>query len=369
MGWYSTPFNYDGTSPTQVRDDLQKANENFQALSDVFENGTPLSGRIKSSYIPGGGGNIGGDIIVNSVTVSNPVRVNIGVDLSASAGGFYQAAIKMPVGVPGSMIGWIPATGIWGGDSLIGVNTANEFWVIGRPDASGRRIINMADDAKVLGNVTINGNLTVNGTINGGGAGTVPDPLSIGRINFIYVSSADFGIDFRGAGGYTQAAIVMPLYGYGSFISWNPYTDGQHFIGLIGRVADSGVFCVIGLPPWNSNSQSYDLTKSRVVHIYDDLTVHGVINQLSDISLKENVVVFNDSVLDVIKQIDIYKYSLKSDHREHIGFIANRLKDIFPLGIIEANGLYSVSVMDVLALLFKAVKELIGYVEDLKGTV
>ena len=368
MGWHSTPFYYDGTSPTQVRDDLQKANENFQALSDVFENGTPLSGKIKASYIPGGGGGVGGDIIVNSVTVSNSVRVNLGIDLSASAGGFYQAAIKMPVGVPGSMIGWIPATGAWGGDSLIGVNTSNEFWVIGRPDASGRRIINMADDAKVLGNVTINGNLTVNGTISGGGMGTVPDPLIIGRINFRYVSNADYGIDFRNAV-YTQAAIVMPLYGYGSFISWNPYTDGQHFIGLIGRIVDSGAFCIIGLPPWDSSSQSYDLTKSRIVHVYDDLTVHGVINQLSDISLKENVIVFNDSVLDVIKQIDIYKYSLKSNHREHIGFIANKLKDIFPLGIVEANGVYSVSVMDVLALLFKAVKELISHVEDLKGNI
>jgi hypothetical protein len=365
MGWYSTPFNYDGNSPTQVRDDLQKANENFQALSDVFENGTPLSGRIKSSYIPGGGGGIGGDIIVKSLTVSNSVRVNIGVDLSASTGGFYQAAIKMPVGVPGSMIGWVPATGVWGGDSLIGVNTGNQFRVIGRPDSSGRRVIYLDDD------VRISGNLTVGGSINsgGGGGGSVPDPLSIGRINFVYVGGADFGIDFRGAAGYTQAAIIMPLYGHGSFISWNPYTDGSAFIGFIGRSADNGSFVIFGLPPWNSDSRSYDLTKSRVVHVYDDLTVHGVINQISDVLAKENIVSFSDSVLGIIKQIDVYRYSLKSDHREHIGFIANELKDVFPLGVVEFNGLYSISVMDLLALLFKAVKELVGYVEDLKGNI
>ena len=112
MGWYSTPFNYDGTSPTQVRGDLQKANENFQALSDVFENGTPLSGRIKSSYIPGGGGSVSGDITVNSVTVSNTNKVNFGIDLSPNTSGFYQAAIKMPVGVSGSSIQWQPTSAL-----------------------------------------------------------------------------------------------------------------------------------------------------------------------------------------------------------------------------------------------------------------
>jgi len=344
MGWYSTPFNYDGTSPTQVRDDLQKANENFQALSDVFENGTPLSGKIRSEYIPGGGGSVSGDIVVNSVTVSNPNRVNLGIDLSASTGGFYQAAIKMPVGVPGSMIGWIPATGTWGADSLIGVNTSGQFWVIGRPGSDGRKQVRVSDDLYVTGSVVpgsisilpssaqnyalnlrssagftqgcilmptggtgsqitwgdppdgnsligvqastghfviigkpdstgrnkiymsddvnISGNLTVTGTITGNVVYQVPDTITLKKINVNADTNQDYGISFRGSNGFSQSAILMPTSGNGSFINWgntNPYDC------LVGISSSLGQFIIAGKSDGTA----------RNVDIYDNLRVHG----------------------------------------------------------------------------------------------
>jgi len=351
MGWYSTPFNYDGTSPTQVRDDLQKANENFQALSDVFENGTPLSGRIKSSYIPGGGGgSVSGDITVNSVTVSNPNKVNFGIDLSPNASGFYQAAIKMPVGVPGSAIQWQPTSGGWGvGESKIGVDSSGNFMIIGRYNSSGRRVISLYDDVNVGGqlipisirlapqtnqtslidlrsgavdcsgayilmptggvkgnfiswgdppydntligvslsqgntlviagkpdptkgnrrqigmwdDVTINGNLNVTGTITGNVVYQVPSTIGVKKIDINADANQDYGINFRNSNGFTQSAILMPTGGNGSFINWgntNPYDC------LIGISSSLGQFIIAG----KSNGVSRD------THVYENLIVHG----------------------------------------------------------------------------------------------
>jgi hypothetical protein len=492
MGWYSTPFNYDGTSPTQVRDDLQKANENFQALSNVFENGTPLSGKIKSSYIQGGGGNISGDIVVNSVTVSNPNRVNIGIDLSASTGGFYQAAIKMPVGVPGSMVGWIPATGIWGADSLIGVNSSGQFHIIGRPTvAGGTKMIYMSDYVKISGDLEVTATITckkinVNANANqdyglsfrgssgfsqgcilmptggtgsqitwspspdanmliglqystgrfviigkqdpsynsenaiyledhvviprgklaiGGEVGNVgsniliykdpsdgkakivgtPDSNNQGR-NTLYVYS-DFsavgdawvngkihvatstgaaGITFRDVAeicNYSESAILMPRYGNGNFISWNPYPIAEYSYGLIGRRSD-GKFAILGLPSGSAGSDA-------VVYLYDNVIVNKTLSatsiiQTSDLSMKENVVVLSDSALDLVKKIDVYEYSFRSDPDvRHVGFIANYVKDVFPHGVtIDGNGMCSINIVDMLALLFKAVKELAEHVAN-----
>jgi len=640
MGWYSTPFNYDGTSPTQVRDDLQKANENFQALSDVFENGTPLSGRIKSSYIPGGGGgSVSGDITVNSVTVSNPNRVNFGIDLSLDASGFYQAAIKMPVGVPGSAIQWQPTSGGWGvGESKIGVDSAGNFMIIGRYNNSGRRVINLYDDVNIGGqllpisirlapqssqnslidlrsgavncsgayilmptggvsgnfiswgdppydntligvslsqgntlviagkpdptkgnrqqigmwdDVTINGNLSVTGTITGNIVYQIPSTISVKKIDINADANQDYGINFRNSNGFTQSAILMPTGGNGSFINWGNATPydclvgissslGQFIIAgksngvsrdthvyenlivhgyttsvgfalnaptsqdyginlrgssgfnqaailmpmsgngtfiswgnpaydnsLIGIQNSTGHFVIVGradsayggrrtiymyddtimtgnayvsgnltvngtisgnipLPSTptfrhidivTTSSDTYGLnfrngynnftgsacifmptsgdgskiswgnpdhdstiglsssglffifgsgSTTRTVLLYDNLSVAGTVYQGSDLSTKENIELFSDSALNLIKNIDVYKYLFKVDQREHVGFIANYVKDVFPMGVTvnEEDGKCSINILDMLALLFKAVKELAEHVAN-----
>jgi len=638
MGWYSTPFNYDGTSPTQVRDDLQKANENFQALSDVFENGTPLSGRIKSSYIPGGGGSVSGDITVNSVTVSNPNKVNFGIDLSPNTSGFHQAAIKMPVGVPGSMIGWIPATGTWGADSLIGVNTSGQFWIIGRPGSDGKKQVRVGDDLYVIGSVisgsisvlpssaqnyalnlrssagftqgcilmptggagsqitwgdppdgnsligiqastghfviigkpdntgrnkiymsddvSISGNLTVTGTITGNVVYQVPDTITVKKININADANQDYGISFRGSNGFSQSAILMPTGGNGTFINWgntNPYdcligissslgqfiiagksngvsrdthvyenlivhgyttsvgfalnaqtsqdyginlrgssgfnqaailmpmagngtfiswgnpADGNSLVGIQGssghfviagradasyggrktiymyddtimtgnayvsgnltvtgtitgnvvyQVPDTitvkkvninadynqdygisfrggtnnftsgcilmptggmGDFISWGDPPDDNgvigrqNSTGHFVIRglrtglNGTMEIYMDtnVIVSGTITQNSDLSMKESVVPFSDSALAIVKNIDVYKYLLKESKEEHVGFIANYVKDIFPNGVtVDVNGKCSINILDMLALLFKAVREIAAHVAN-----
>ncbi len=49
MSYFRTPFNYEGTSPTQVRDDLNKANMNFTTLSNTFVSNDPTTGVVKDS--------------------------------------------------------------------------------------------------------------------------------------------------------------------------------------------------------------------------------------------------------------------------------------------------------------------------------
>ena len=642
MGWYSTPFNYDGTSPTQVRDDLQKANENFQALSDVFENGTPLSGRIKSSYIPGGGGGIGGNIVVNSVTVSNPNRVNFGIDLSPNTSGFYQAAIKMPVGVPGSAIQWQPTSGGWGaGESVIGVNTSGNFMIIGRYDSSGKRVINLYDNVNVGGqlipisirlapqlnqsslidlrsgavncsgayilmptggvsgnfiswgdppydntligvslsqgntlvivgkpdptkgnrrqigmwdDVTINGNLSVTGTITGNVVYQVPDVISVKKVNINADANQDYGLSLRNSNGFTQSAILMPTGGNGSFINWgntNPYdcligissplgqfiiagksdgtarnthvyenlivhgyttsvgfalnapsvqgyginlrgSSGFNQAAILMPMSGNGAFISWGNPAYDNSLVGIQASSGRfiiagradsaygnrrTIYLYDDaivtgnayiygnLTVNGTISgniqlpdiittkkininagygsdygiifrnsinftyacilmptsgsgaqiswgdppdangligrqnttgrfvilglptgtngtlevymqtnvivsgsitQGSDLSMKENIVPFSDSALSLVRSIDVYKYLLKESGEEHVGFVANYVKDVFPHGVtINAyDGTCSINILDMLALLFKAVKELAEHVAN-----
>ena len=347
MGWYSTPFNYDGTSPTQVRDDLQKANENFQALSDVFENGTPLSGRIKSSYIPGGGGSVLGDIVVNSVTVSNSNKVNFGIDLSASVSGFYQAAIKMPVGVSGSAIQWQPTSGGWGvGESKIGVDSSGNFMIIGRYDSSGKRVISLYD------NVNVGGQLI---------------PISI---RLAPQANQNSLIDLRsGAVNCSDAYILMPTGGVsGNFISWG---DPAYDNSLIGIQASTGHFIIAGRADaaYGGRRTIYlydDTIVTGNAYVYGNLNVSGTVNQGSDLSMKENVELFSGSALNLIKSIDVYKYLFKVDQREHVGFVANYVKDVFPMGVTinEEDGKCSINILDMLALLFKAVKELAEYVAN-----
>ncbi len=48
MSYFRTPFNYEGTSPTQVRDDLNKANMNFTTLSNTFVSNDPTTGVVKN---------------------------------------------------------------------------------------------------------------------------------------------------------------------------------------------------------------------------------------------------------------------------------------------------------------------------------
>jgi len=284
MGWYSAPFNYDGTSPTQVRDDLQKANENFQALSDVFENGTPLSGRIKSSYLPGGGG-VSGDIVVSSVTISNPNKVNFGIDLSKDSAGFYQAAIKMPAGLGDSVIQWQPASGEWGSDdSRLGVSSDGRFIVVGRHDSSGRRLVYLYDDVNVKGQITS------------------------ASIRLAPQANQNSLIDLRSnAVDCSGAYILMPAGGVlGNFISWgNPASDNT-LIGVIPSLGDTLV--IYGKPVSDISSPKY---KRRQVGIWDDVSIHG--NLSVDGTITGN---FNFVIPDVIsvKKVNIY-----ADNNQDVG--------------------------------------------------
>ncbi len=49
MPYNTTPFNYYGTSSTQIRDDLAKANDNFSILASAFVSNDPTTGIVNNS--------------------------------------------------------------------------------------------------------------------------------------------------------------------------------------------------------------------------------------------------------------------------------------------------------------------------------
>ena len=72
MPYNTTPFNYLGTSPTQIKDDLDKANQNFKILGQAFYNNDPSSQPIlRASYI-------------GSTAPSNPVAGMTWLDTSVN---------------------------------------------------------------------------------------------------------------------------------------------------------------------------------------------------------------------------------------------------------------------------------------------
>jgi hypothetical protein len=49
MGYTTNPFNYTGTLPNQVQNDLQLANDNFNILAQAFVNNDPTTGTVKKA--------------------------------------------------------------------------------------------------------------------------------------------------------------------------------------------------------------------------------------------------------------------------------------------------------------------------------
>lgn len=49
MPWTNRPFNYYGTSPTQILDDLTKANDNFEILGQAFVDNDPTTQKAKDA--------------------------------------------------------------------------------------------------------------------------------------------------------------------------------------------------------------------------------------------------------------------------------------------------------------------------------
>jgi hypothetical protein len=254
---------------------------------------------------------------------------------------------------------------LWGtdpsGDSRIGLSTDGTFFIIGS-GTSPNRIVTVYDNLNVAGNASIGGQITIgtnayisgNLTVNGAIYGNVslPSAPTFRHIDIVTTSSDTYGLNFRnGYNNFTgSACILMPTSGNGNKISWgNPDYDST--IGL----SSSGLFFIFG-----SGSTT------RTVLLYDNLSVAGTVYQGSDLSMKENVELFSDSALSLIKSIDVYKYLFKADQREHVGFIANYVKDIFPMGVTvnEEDGKCSINILDMLALLFKAVKELAEHVAN-----
>jgi len=293
MGWYSSPFNYDGTSPTQVRDDLQKANENFTALSDVFENGTPLSGKIKSSYIQGG--------VVPTVDILNVKKINVNADTGQDYGisfrgsnGFSQGCILMPKSGNGSQITWgDPADA----NSLIGMQASTgRFVIIGHPNSSGVNEVYIQDKVVVAAR-----------------------------------SGQDSAIDLRNSSGFSESAILMPNQpSNGSYISWNPFPIANNSFGLIGIQASSKNFVIRGLPPWNNNTSSYDPTGTATVYMSDNLDVSG------NLVVHGNIV--GNVTYNVPDTISLKKITLNADSGQDYGIRFNNSGNFAQSAIILPVG-------------------------------
>lgn len=90
---------------------------------------------------------------------------------------------------------------------------------------------------------------------------------------------------------------------------------------------------------------------------------------LSDKKLKENIKKYDNNVIDIIKNSEIYEYTLKNNKEKQIGFvIGDEYK--YPKEIAEKKGeYYSINSYKTTAILWKAIQEQQEQIEELKSRI
>lgn len=131
----------------------------------------------------------------------------------------------------------------------------------------------------------------------------------------------------------------------------------------------------------NSKSNTYGVSifgDEPLIRLYDDnnnwtyIKPHNIttpsLTQTSLESIKKNISLYNEDVLELIKNAEIYSYNLKSEKdtdKKHIGFvIGNKYKT--PNQVIAQSG-DGIDTYAMTSLLWKAVQELTEEIEKLKG--
>jgi len=86
----------------------------------------------------------------------------------------------------------------------------------------------------------------------------------------------------------------------------------------------------------------------------------------SDINLKENISPITDDIIGRIELLNPVNFNWKSNGEEDVGFIAQEMKDIFPLLVNESNNILSVDYARLTTYLVKGMKEQNKKIDDLE---
>jgi hypothetical protein len=103
------------------------------------------------------------------------------------------------------------------------------------------------------------------------------------------------------------------------------------------------------------------------LHVDGNILASGTITELSDLSVKDDVVVIEDALRKVKKLRGVtYTRNDKETDRRFSGVIAQEVENVLPEVVGETNGLKTVSYGNMVGLLIEAVKELSEEVKELK---
>jgi lipopolysaccharide export LptBFGC system permease protein LptF len=129
--------------------------------------------------------------------------------------------------------------------------------------------------------------------------------------------------------------------------------------------ANGAVVWVYKRLPNGQTVQTPDDSK-RAIYIASDLYVAGSIYNPSDKKLKENIEVINDESKNLF-DLNSVKYVLKSDKKEHYGFIAQEMENIYP-ELVNTNslGYKSINYIELIPLLLSKMKNMQNEIDELK---
>ena len=175
-----------------------------------------------------------------------------------------------------------------------------------------------------------------------------------------FVDSLSNAVQVYWPGGLTPD--VTAVAGAEDIYSFMSFDGGSTLYGGIGGQNFS--VGVAGTTPFDG--WTYD-AGSKTVTIYDNLRVINDINSTSDIRLKDNIKVIENS-LDTISKIDGVDFTWKNSNKESIGVIAQNVESTLPQLIsYGSDGFKSVNYNGLVGLLIESVKELKKEIDDLKS--
>jgi hypothetical protein len=205
----------------------------------------------------------------------------------------------------------------------------------------------------VAGPGTVSGGLTVSNGLNvASGALTVSGSTTLSGLTNNGAFTANGTIN--ASGGITlSATYVLAAQGAQNVIQFSPGWE------LAYRVSD-------GMLYWTSGALGVSVWQ---VDGSGNMTIHGSLTQGSDAALKENVAIFDDDPLAIVKRILPKRFNrILTPERRELGFIAQDVQAALPEAVSEGSkGLLGLDQAPLIATLWRSVQQLADKVEQLEA--
>lgn len=91
-----------------------------------------------------------------------------------------------------------------------------------------------------------------------------------------------------------------------------------------------------------------------------------VIDNISSITLKENIRSNEDECYDIVKSLRGVKYDIINGSKNVNGFIAEEVSDIYPIATGKVDGVNTISKSSLIPVLWSAVRKMHKEIEELK---